>query len=222
MIFEDLKKSDTGSSRLRKLDFSLCSRCYTLFRHPCETISLSKFNANTVQIRQPHCWGPIKGHKAAQLLLIREGRQTGLSRCPFFALSVISFVVPGGRKGGKGKEVEGRGGRGRGVQIRTLCRSIHTGYLALVPGGDVYATQNLLSTLALHALIVCHLTIRPTDLQRQEIDRHLSPVCSWFYFFFFFSPSPPSSTRGILDRSRLVAGPANCITGQHRRIMDEE
>lgn len=116
--FEDWKKSN------KIFDFDLvqdpCPRCYTPFRRSCETISLSKFNANTVQIRQAYCWGPIKGHKAvmAQLLLIREGRQTGLS------LPVLFRSIS---------------------QVRTLCRSIHTRYLPL-PGGDVYATQNLLST----------------------------------------------------------------------------
>lgn len=213
MIFEDLKKSNTGSSRLRKLDFSLCSRCYTPFRHPCETISLSKFNANTVQIRQPHCWGPIKGHKAAQLLLIREGRQTGLSRCPFFALSVISFVVPGGRKGGEGE----RGGRERGKRERGIDSNIMSVHSHGISRAGARWRRLRYSKSAFHTRFACAYRLSPDDTPdgSSTIGDRPPFVTGLFVvlFFFFFSPSPPSSTRGILDRSRLVAGPANCITG---------
>lgn len=178
--FSRIWKSRTHDRRrLRKLDFSPCPRCYTPFRHPCETISLSKFNANTVQIRQPHCWGPIKGHKAAQLLLIREGRQTGLTRCPFFALSVISsFVVPGEGKG-EGEKRWKKGEEYRfehyvGPFTRDLSRA----------GARWRRLRR--SKSAFHTRFACAYRLSPDDTpDGSSGDRHLSPCLSVVLFFFF-------------------------------------
>lgn len=203
MIFEDLKKSNTGSSRLRKLDFSLCSRCYTPFRHPCETISLSKFNANTVQIRQPHCWGPIKGHKAAQLLLIREGRQTGLSRCPFFALSVISFVVPGGRKGGggRGKRWKGEGEEGEGYRFEHYVGPFTRDISRWCP----VATFTLLKICFPHSLCMRLSFVTWRYARRIFNDRRSTAIChrsvrGFIFFFSFPLPHPPPHGEFLIIR----------------------
>lgn len=201
--FSRIWKSRTHDRRrLRKLDFSPCPRCYTPFRHPCETISLSKFNANTVQIRQPHCWGPIKGHKAAQLLLIREGRQTGLTRCPFFALSVISsFVVPGEGKG----EGEKRWKKGEEYRFEHYVGPFTRDISRWCP----VATFTPLKICFPHSLCMrlSFVTWRYARriFRRSPFVTRLSVV---LFYFFFFSP-----TKGIFDHLRLVGGPANCMTG---------
>lgn len=175
--FSRIWKSRTHDCRrLRKLDFSPCPRCYTPFRHPCETISLSKFNANTVQIRQPHCWGPIKGHKAAQLLLIREGRQTGLTRCPFFALSVISSFQA--RERGRGR----RGGR-RERSIDSNIMSVHSHGISRA-GARWRRLRR--SKSAFHTRFACAYRLSPDDTpDGSSGDRHLSPCLSVVLFFFF-------------------------------------
>ena len=65
-------------------------------RRSCETISLSKFNANTVQIRQPHCWGPIKGPQGSGNGAAAPDswgpRQTGLTLAVSSSRSISHFV----------------------------------------------------------------------------------------------------------------------------------
>lgn len=188
--FSRIWKSRTHDSRRLdfELDFPLCSRCYTPFRHPCETISLSKFNANTVQIRQPHCWGPIKGHKAAQLLLIREGRQTGLKSLSFFR-SISHFrssFQPRERETGKEGE-EYRSEHYVGPFTRDILRWCPV------------ATFTLLKICFPHSLCMRLSFVTWRYARRifndSRFDRHLSPVCPVVLFF-----SPPS--KGIdLDPS---------------------
>lgn len=131
-----------------------------LFHWANLTLILSKYDS-------PIVGGPHKGPQQGAAAPDSWGpRQTGLTPAPvsFFGLSVISFIVLSLSE--RRMRAEEKREREREEGIGSNIMSVHSHEISCAARWRRLRYSKSAFPLALHALIVCHLTIRPTDLER--------------------------------------------------------